>query len=294
MEAAFYNKLEDGAVECQLCSHQCLLQPGEMGICKCRVNEDGVLIAKTYGEISGLDTETLNEMGFHFYPDKDLKLLSISAYGCNMNCPYCANKHISQGRIHTESLGLEDLSERLDNLKRSTGVRGVCYTFNEPLIWYEHVRDYSKMVHEKGMLNAMETNGMINPDAFRSLLSEMDMVNIDYKGFSEEFYAEYVQGDFNNVLENIEILAKSGVYYEVTIVLVAGVNDNDAEFEEGMKILQKIAPNAPLNLLAVVPRPRFEEDEALVPSVEKMSDLLNIAEKYFEQVKIVEREVRPR
>ena len=64
--------------------------------------------------------------------------------------------------------------------------------------------------------------------------------------------------------------------------------------EEGMKILQKIAPNAPLNLLAVVPRPRFEEDEALVPSVEKMSDLLNIAEKYFEQVKIVEREVRPR
>ena len=46
MEAAFYNKLEDGAVECQLCSHQCLLQPGEMGICKCRVNEDGVLIDK--------------------------------------------------------------------------------------------------------------------------------------------------------------------------------------------------------------------------------------------------------
>lgn len=294
MEAAFYQKLEDGAVECQLCSHQCMLLPGEMGICKCRVNEDGMLIAKTYGEISGLDTETLNEMGFHFYPDKDLKLLSISAYGCNMNCPYCANQHISQGRIHTEDLSIEDLSERLNNLKRSTGVRGVCYTFNEPLIWYEHVRDYAQMVHEKGFMNAMETNGMINPDAFRSLLEWMDLVNIDYKGFSEEFYHDYVKGDFKNVLENIEILAQSGVYYEVTCVLLAGVNDNDAEFEEGMKILQKIAPNAPVNLLAVVPRPRYEDDQELVPSVEKMNDLLNIAEKYFDQVKIVEREVRPR
>ena len=112
--------------------------------------------------------------------------------------------------------------------------------------------------------------------------------------FIEYFYKDYVHGDFNNVLENIEILAKSGVYYEVTIVLVAGVNDHDAAFEEGMKILQKVAPNAPINLLAVVPRPRYKEDEAFVPSVEKMSDLLNIAEQYFEQVKIVEREVRPR
>ena len=107
MEASYYRKLEDGAVECQLCAHQCVIQPGEMGICRCRVNDNGTLIAKTYGEISGMTTEDLIEMGFYFYPDKELRLLSISAYGCNMNCPYCINHHISQGRIHTEHLDPE-------------------------------------------------------------------------------------------------------------------------------------------------------------------------------------------
>ena len=288
MEACYYRKLEDGAVECQLCSHHCVILPGEMGICRCRVNDNGVLIAKTYGEISGMTTETLDEMGFHFYPDKDLKLLSISAYGCNMNCPYCINRHISQGRIHTEHLGPEELVERLKNLHRSRGVNGVCYTFNEPLIWFEHVRDYSKVVREAGYLNALETNGMIHTEAFQQLLETMDIVNIDYKGFNEEFYRDYLQGDFNNVLENIAVLAKSGVYYEVTCLIVANVNDNDAEFEKGMQLLHDAAPDALVNLLAVVPQNKEEIETE--PSVEKMNDLLEIAKKYFSQVQIVARE----
>ena len=291
MEACYYRKLEDGAVECQLCSHHCVILPGEMGICRCRVNDNGVLIAKTYGEISGMTTETLDEMGFHFYPDKDLKLLSISAYGCNMNCPYCINRHISQGRIHTEPLGPEELVERLKNLHHSRGVNGVCYTFNEPLIWFEHVRDYSKVVREAGYLNALETNGMIHTEAFQQLIETMDIVNIDYKGFNEEFYRDYLQGDFNNVLENIAVLAKSGVYYEVTCLIVANVNDNDAEFEKGMQLLHDAAPDALVNLLAVVPQNKEEIETE--PSVEKMNDLLEIAKKYFSQVQIVAREKAP-
>lgn len=291
MEASYYKKLEDGAVECQLCSHACVIQPGEMGICRCRVNDNGTLIAKTYGEISGMTTENLAEMGFHFYPDKDLKLLSISAYGCNMDCPYCINRHISQGRIHTEHLQANELVERLQNLHRGRGVNGVCYTFNEPLIWFEHVRDYSKVVHEAGFMNALETNGMIVPEAFRTLLETMDMVNIDYKGFDEAFYSDYVKGDYQNVLENIGILAQSGVYYEVTCLMVAGVNDDAAGFEAGMKALAAVAPDAPVNLLAMVPTK--DEDVDLVPSAEKMNELLEIASRYFEKVGVVDREKAP-
>ncbi|MDO4280875.1 MAG: radical SAM protein [Peptococcaceae bacterium] len=292
MEAAYYKRLEDDMVKCQLCTYGCLIAPGEMGRCKCRVNENGTLIAKTYGEISGLTTESLSEMGFHFYPEADLQMLSISGYGCNMNCPYCANAHISQGRIHTEHLSQTSLIERLKNLKRAAGVEGVCYTFNEPLIWFEHVRDYSAVVHEAGYLNAMETNGMIHPDAFKELLPRMDLVNIDYKGYTQEFYRDYLEGDLDNVLENIRTLAESGVYYEVTCVIVAGQNDDAAGFEAGMAQLADVAPEARLNLLAVVARSAEEVD--WVPSEEKMNDLLAIAEKYFDEVKIVEREAVPK
>ncbi len=292
MEASFYEKLADNGVKCTLCSHECVLLPNEMGICKCRVNKDGVLVAKTYGQISGMTSENLGEMGFHFYPNKELKLLSISGYGCNMNCPYCANAHISQGRIHTETLDKEDLVDRLKNLKKSSGVRGVCYTFNEPLIWFEHVRDYSKMLHDEGFMNAMETNGMAHPQAFKELLANMDLVNIDYKGFDKDFYEDYVHGDYQNVLENIQALEESGVYYEVSCVIVAGENDDEAAFEEGMKVLKEKAPSARINLLAVVIR--HDEENIQVPTMEKMDALLAIAQRYFTDVKIVEREVLPR
>ena len=291
MEASYYRKLEDGAVECQLCAHQCVIQPGEMGICRCRVNENGILVAKTYGEISGMTTEDLVEMGFYFYPDKDLKLLSISAYGCNMNCPYCINRHISQGRIHTEHLDPEELVQRLQNLHRSRGVRGVCYTFNEPLIWFEHVRDYSKFVHDAGYMNALETNGMIHPEAFKTLLDTMDMVNIDFKAWDADTYRDVLQGDYDNVLENIRTLAQSGVYYEVTCLIACGLNDDADAFTAAMQALKEAAPEAPVNLLAVVPR--SQEDAETEPSADKMHELLDIALRYFNQVQIVDRDKAP-
>ena len=67
MEASYYRKLEDGAVECQLCAHQCVIQPGEMGICRCRVNDNGTIDRQTYGEISGMTTEDLIRDGLYFY-----------------------------------------------------------------------------------------------------------------------------------------------------------------------------------------------------------------------------------
>ena len=81
------------------------------------------------------------------------------------------------------------------------------------------------------------------------------------------------------------------MYYEVTCLIVANVNDNDAEFDKGMQALQQVAPEAPINLLAVVPRNK--EELEMVPSIEKMNDLLEIAKKYFAQVQIVDREKAP-
>ena len=77
------------------------------------------------------------------------------------------------------------------------------------------------------------------------------------------------------------------MYYEVTCLIVAGVNDDNETFEAGMKALKAVAPNAPVNLLAMVPQKDEEAD--LVPSAEKMHALLDIAAQYFEQVGIVDR-----
>lgn len=140
-------------------------------------------------------------------------------------------------------------------------------------------------------MNALETNGMINPQAFKTLLETMDLVNVDYKAFDADTYRDYLKGDYANVLENIGLLAESGVYYEVTCLIVADVNDDAAQFEKGMQALKEVAPEAPVNLLAVVPRSKEEAD--MEPSLEKMHDLLEIAQRYFTQVQIVDRDKAP-
>lgn len=280
MEAAYYSAWQDNTVKCFLCPHECVIAEGKYGICRARCHEDGKLVAKTYGEISGMSTQSMHKMNFYFYPDDSIKLLSIASYGCNFTCPYCFNKHISQARIHTEHVGVEDLLVRINNLK-GQGVQGVCYTFNEPGIWFEHVRDYSKAIHEAGFLNAMETNGHLHSSAFRELLKYMDLVNLSYKGFDEEFYIEHCEGDFHTVCENIKILAQSGVYYEISCVLVKELNDDEKSFRKGMALLQSLAPDAKVSLIPVAP---MENEEMIPPSIAVLRDLESVAKEYFTEV----------
>lgn len=283
MEAAYYTQWKNGTVKCLLCPHECVIEPGKYGVCRARYHQDGKLIVKTYGEVSGMTMESLEEMSFYFYPEKDINFFSIGSYGCNFVCPYCFNKHISQARIHTESLSIENLLMRINNLK-GQNVRGVCYTFNEPGIWFEHVRDYSKAIHDAGYLNAMETNGHLNSDAFKELLTHMDLVNLSYKGFDEEFYIDFCEGDFETVCKNIEILYQSGIYYEISCVIVKDVNDEEKFFRKGMETLKSLAPNARVSIIPVVPS---DEENMVPPSLAVLSDLEEVAKEYFDEVKLV-------
>lgn len=60
----------------------------------------------------------------------------------------------------------------------------MAYTYNEPLIGYEYVRDCAALVHEQGMVNVLVTNGTVEEEPWRALLPLVDAANIDLKGFT--------------------------------------------------------------------------------------------------------------
>ncbi len=43
--------LDEGAVRCRVCPRLCRVAPGRSGVCRARVNRDGVLYAITYGRV---------------------------------------------------------------------------------------------------------------------------------------------------------------------------------------------------------------------------------------------------
>ena len=70
----------------------------------------------------------------------------------------------------------------------SQGNVGVAYTYNEPLVGYEFVRDCSQAVHARGQVNVLVSNGQVNDAPLSELLPLIDAANIDLKGFTAEVY----------------------------------------------------------------------------------------------------------
>ena len=75
------------------------------------------------------------------------------------------------------------------------------------------------------------TNGLINSSPLSELVPHISAANVDLKTFDESTYKK-LGGDLRTVQNTLKTLIGSGVHIEITHLLVTGINDNLAEFEE--------------------------------------------------------------
>jgi len=209
---------------CELCFHHCDLSEGQTGFCRARACRDGVIVPLNYGKLTSLALDPIEKKPRRQFHPGSL-ILSVGSFGCNLRCPFCQNHEISmaeEGQIETLELSPEALADKTLELRRRGNI-GVAYTYNEPLIGYEYVRDCAALVHERGMVNILVTNGTIEEAPWRALLPLIDAANIDLKGFSPEWYRK-LGGDLEAVKRSISLAAER-CYVEVTTLLIPGGND---------------------------------------------------------------------
>ena len=127
-----------------------------------------------------------------------------------------------QGNRDYVRLSPEMLADKARTCK-SLGSIGVAFTYNEPLVGWEYVRDTAKLVKEAGMVNVLVTNGTAFPEVLEELLPYMDAMNIDLKGFTREYYRK-LGGDLEMVKEFI-VQAAALCHVELTTLIVPGEND---------------------------------------------------------------------
>ncbi len=248
-------------VECEICPHHCKIEEGHIGLCKGRKNEKGRIVSDNYGKITGIALDPIEKKPlYHFYPGS--KILSVGSYGCNLNCPFCQNCDISMvggKEIETAYLSCEELIEKAVILK-DRGNIGIAYTYNEPLIGYEYVRDCAVLAKEKGLENVVVTNGYICEEPLMELLPFIDAFNIDLKGFTEEYYHK-LRGDLKTVKQSIETAAKE-CHVEVTTLIVPDENDSAEEIEALSSWLASVSPEIPLHISRFFPRWKMQDKEA--------------------------------
>lgn len=266
---------------CGICPHACAIEEGYSGFCGARSNVNGVIVDKNYGFVTSMALDPIEKKPLkRFYPGS--RILSVGSYGCNLRCPFCQNHDISivNGNVpDTTYISPEELVKKALELT-SYGNIGVAYTYNEPLIGYEYVRDCSAIAASKCLKNVVVTNGYINEEPLKELLPHIDAMNIDLKAFTEDFYRN-ICGHIDTVKRTIEISSKS-CHIEVTTLVIPGENDSPAEIQSLSEWLAGVNDEIPLHLTRFFPRYKMtDRDETDIGRLRKLTE---IAAKYLKFV----------
>ena len=266
---------------CELCFHRCKLDEGQTGLCRARGCREGRVVPLNYGKLTSLALDPIEKKPLRRFRPGSL-ILSVGSFGCNLRCPFCQNHDISMagdGELPTTELSPEQLAAKAAELVPQGNI-GVAYTYNEPLVGYEYVRDCAAQARERGLVSVLVTNGTVEEAPWRELLPLIDAANIDLKGFTAAWYRK-LGGDLDTVKRSIAIAAER-CHVEVTTLLVPGENDSVEEVRELARWLAGVDPNIPLHLSRFFPRYRMT-DRPSTPA-EKVYRLANEARAYLTYV----------
>jgi pyruvate formate lyase activating enzyme len=216
-----------GAVHCLLCPHSCRIAGGSAGICGARRNTGGSLVAATYGEVSSLAVDPIEKKPvFHYRPGT--RALSLGSVGCSKRSLHCHHWSISQARL--ENGGVQRLSpEDVVAIARVEACEGVAFTYNEPVIWAEFVKDTATLARDAGLYTVMVTNGYITEAGLDYLGPVIDVWRVDVKAFDDEAYRHLCKIRSMQPVLDSAVRAKErwGMHVEVVTNVIPSINDSD-------------------------------------------------------------------
>jgi len=242
---------ESGTV-CRLCPHHCRIEEGKLGFCGTRGNRGGKMLAFNYGQVCSIAKDPVEKKPiFHYRPGSSL--LSLGSYGCNMHCKNCQNAMLSKarpGEVPEEKWSPKGIVE----LALKKGVDGLGWTFNEPITWGEFLLVTSRIARENGLYSLMNTNGYVEKRPLEEMVETIEVMNIDVKGFTEEFYRDNCGASLEQVLDTCRHVYRSKVHVELTYLLIPGLNDSSDEVREFcLWVVQNLSSNVPVHFFRFQP-----------------------------------------
>ncbi|MCR4730265.1 MAG: AmmeMemoRadiSam system radical SAM enzyme [Saccharofermentans sp.] len=274
---------------CEVCFRHCDIMEGMTGACGARTCEGGSIKSLNYGRVTALALDPIEKKPLSRFCG-GAKILSYGSFGCNLFCPFCQNYDISRskGSEFEDEITPEELAQ-IAYKYRERGNIGVAFTYNEPLMSYEFVRDTAKLVKSMGMKNVLVTNGSVELPILEKVLPYIDAMNVDIKSMSEKTYRDVLKGDLNTTKSFIERAVKD-CHVELTMLIVPGMNDSEDEMREltswiaGLKDKNGnvIGVDVPLHISRFFPRYKMSDKEPT--DVKKIYALADIARERLKYV----------
>ncbi|UCC21183.1 MAG: AmmeMemoRadiSam system radical SAM enzyme [Promethearchaeota archaeon] len=236
-KAKYQRKIDEEISQCLTCERKCKIAKGKAGFCQTRINEDGEIYTIVYGLIPALSFNPIEKKPlYHFYPGS--VAITIGTYGCNFNCFWCQNHHLSKinpSKAIKFTTREEFVSpKKLIEIALKRKCEGTSISFNEPTLLFEYSLEVFKLAKKNGLYNTYVTNGYMTEDVLRDLVDYgLDAMNIDIKG-DADMVQKYCGTDVENVWRNAKVAKELGVHVEITTLLIQ-------EFNSKEEIVRKIA-----------------------------------------------------
>jgi pyruvate formate lyase activating enzyme len=244
--ARFWSAAAKGHVQCHLCARGCLLDEGDRGQCRSRMNVRGEMKSLVYGRPVSVHVDPIEKKPFyHFLPGS--QAYSIGTTGCPLRCKFCQNWQTSQASPEDFRVRFTPPGDVIESV-RSRKVPVIAYTYNEPLVFTEYLLDIASAARLRGMRSVMVTCGFMAQAALAEMCKALDAVKVDLKGYSESFYRDACGAELKPVLRTIKQIAKSRVHLEIVNLVVPTLNDADRMIADLCDwVMGELGPDVPLH-----------------------------------------------
>lgn len=252
-QARLEERLDGSTVRCHLSPRNCVIKEGKQGFCGVRGNRGGRLVTFNYGKGVHITEETIETEAVNHYSPGE-RILSLGNVGCMLNCSYCHNWKTSQARyISDKDVYLYTPEQVVDTAIRQ-GIRVLSWTYNDPVVWHEFVRDTAKLGREAGLINLYKSAFFITEEAVAELIPYIDIFSISIKSIDDDYYRKLTTGWVQPVLDATKQVYRAGKHVEVSTLMVTGVSDNEETARKVASwVLKDLGPEVPMHFVRFHP-----------------------------------------
>jgi pyruvate formate lyase activating enzyme len=260
IETRLQEQLEGGTVRCNLCLWRCKIGHGQRGFCQAHVNRNGTLYNLSYGILSSIDIDAIEDKPVkHYRPGT--RVMSVGSYGCSFRCNGCHNLEISWGVKALDALAKGEsreawvAPESLIESAQKAGVQGIAFTYSEPAVWLEYVIDTAKLAHQAGLYTVYVSNSYITDEALELAAPYIDVLCSDIKSLSDDFYKEICRpATVKQILHCIKKAHELGIHVETRTNIIPGKNDNPEEhYQIACWVRDNLGENSPWHITRFFP-----------------------------------------
>jgi pyruvate formate lyase activating enzyme len=137
---------------------------------------------------------------------------------------------------------------------------GVTCSGGEILAQPDFVAEIFRLCHERGIRTNADTSGFGSPEGFKKILEHSDLTFFDIKILDPERHKEIIGVPNDVILENMKILAESGVDTVLRFPIIPGMNDDDENLDAVIKLVSDLGKKEDW-LINILPYHKYGENK---------------------------------